>query len=134
MTMTPDEMKKRTRSFALRCVKLAASFPKGPAGDVISRQLIKSSTSVAANYRAACAGRSHADFLNKLGMVEEEADESGFWIDFAAEAGLVRRQLVEDLVKEGQEILAIVVVSQKTAKRRRKIRKMTEREPGAGAG
>ena len=117
--MTPEEMKKRTRDFALRCVKLAASFPKGPLGDVISRQLIKAATSVAANYRASCAARSHADFLNKLGIVEEEADEAVFWIDFAPDAGLTRRRRVEKLLGEGREILAIVVASEKTAKRRR---------------
>ena len=74
--MTPEEMKNRTKAFALRCVRLAASFPKTATGDIIGRQLIKAATSVAANYRACCAGRSHADFLNKLGIVEEEADEA----------------------------------------------------------
>ena len=114
--MTPDDLKKRTRRFALRCVKLAASFPKNAAGDVVGRQLIKASTSAAANYRAACAARSHADFLNKLGIVEEEADETNFWIDFAPDAGLIRRKLVEGLLIEGQEIVAIIVASEKTAK------------------
>ena len=117
--VTPDEMKKRTRAFALRCVKLAATFPKGPLGDIIGRQLIKAGTSVAANYRASCAARSHADFLNKLGMVEEEADETLFWIDFAPDAGLAERSRVEGLLAEGQELLAIVVASEKTAKSRR---------------
>ena len=112
-------MKKRTRAFALRCVKLAATFPKGPLGDIIGRQLIKAGTSVAANYRGSCAARSHADFLNKLGIVEEETDETLFWIDFAPEAGLAKRSRVEDLIAEGQEILAIVVASEKTAKSRR---------------
>ena len=83
-------MKKRTRAFALRCIKLASSFSRGPVRDVVGRQLIKAGTSVAANYHAACAGRSHADFLNKLGIVEEEADESGFWIDFSVDAGKVQ--------------------------------------------
>ena len=117
--MTPDEMKGRTRQFALRCVKLVASFRKGPVADVVGRQLIKSSTSVAANYRAACAARSHADFLNKLGIVEEESDESIFWIDLAPDAGLTERHLVAELLTEGQEIYAIIVASQKTAKRKR---------------
>ena len=116
--MTPEEMKQRTKAFALRCVKLAASFPNSAVGDIIGRQLIKAGTSVASNYRASCAGRSHADFLNKLGIVEEEADESVFWIDFAADAGLTQRTLVNDLIVEGQEILAIVIASQKTAKAR----------------
>jgi len=118
--MTPDELKKRLRTFALRCIKLADSFPKNAAGQVISRQLIKSSTSAAANYRAACAARSHADFVNKLGVVEEEADESTFWIDFAADAGMTRRDLVDDLLQEGNELVAIIVASEKTAKSRRR--------------
>ena len=117
--MTPDEMKRRTRAFALRCIKLVASFPKGAVGDIIGRQLIKSGTSVAANYRASCVARSHADFINKLGIVEEEADESVFWIDFSTDADLTKPNLVNDLIVEGQEILAIVVASRKTAKTRR---------------
>ena len=88
-------------------------------GDTVARQLIKSSTSVASNYSASCSARSHADFVNKLGIVEEEADESVFWIHFAPDAGLVKRDLVEELVAEGKEILAIIVASQKTAKARR---------------
>jgi len=103
-------------AFALRCVKLAGSSHRSAAGDVIARQLIKAGTSVAANYRAVCSARSHADFVNKLGIIEEETDESVFWIDFAADAGLARRPLVADLLREGQEILAIIVASQKTAK------------------
>lgn len=118
--MTSEELKKRTKAFALRCVKLAGTFPKTNAGNVISKQLIRSSTSVAANYRASCSGRSHADFLNKLGIVEEETDETIFWIDFAAEAELVKFELIDQLVSEGKEILAIIIASQKTAKSRRK--------------
>ena len=113
-------MKRRTRAFAVRCVKLIATFPKNATGDIIGRQLIKSSTSVAANYRASCAARSHADFLNKLGIVEEEVDESVFWIDFAPDVNLVKRSRVDNLIVEGQEILAIIIASQKTAKTRRK--------------
>jgi len=117
--VTPDEMRKRTRAFALRCVKLVRSFPKAPAGEIIGRQLIKAGTSVAANYRSACAARSHADFLSKLGIVEEEVDESIFWIDFAPDADLTKRSRVEDLLAEGRELLAIIVASEKTAKARR---------------
>ena len=121
--MTPNEMKKRTRALALRCIKLAGSFPRGPVGDVVGRQLIKSSTSVASNYSASCSARSHADFVNKLGIVEEEADESVFWIDFAPDAGLTKHALVEKLTVEGREILAIIIASQKTAKARRLAKK-----------
>ena len=117
--MTPDELKKRLRDLALRCIRLANSFPKGAVGDVIGRQLIKSATSAAANYHAACTARSHADFINKLGIVEEEADESVFWIDFAPDAGMTKHELVADLLAEGREIVSIVVASRKTAKSRR---------------
>ncbi len=120
--MTPEEMKRRTRAFAVRCVKLAATFSKNTAGDVMGRQLIKAGTSVAANYRASCAARSHADFLNKLGIVEEETDESVFWIDFAPDVNLVKRNRVAGLIVESQEILAIIIASQKTAKARRRIK------------
>ncbi|MCY2929418.1 MAG: four helix bundle protein [Planctomycetota bacterium] len=116
-------MKKRTRAFALRCLKLVASFPKGKVGDVIGRQLIRAATSVAANYSATCRARSHADFLHKLGIVEEEADESIFWIDFAPDADLAKRDLVHALLQEGQEILAIIVAARKTAKARKPVPK-----------
>ena len=115
--MTPEEMKRRLKAFALRCLKLAAAFPKTPAGQAIGRQLIRASTGAAANYRAACIARSRADFASKLGVVEEEADETVFWIDLFADAGLVRRKRVESLLAEGGEILAIVIASRKTAKK-----------------
>jgi four helix bundle protein len=116
--MTPDELKKRLRGFALRCVKLVFTFPRGPAGETIGRQLTKSSTSSAANYRAACIGRSRSDFIAKMKIVEEELDESVFWIDFAPDCGLVNRQLVVDLLDEGHQLLAIIVSSLKTARSR----------------
>ena len=116
--MTPEELKKRFRDFALRCVKLVFTFPKGAAGDTIGRQLTKSSTSSAANYRAACIGRSRSDFIAKLKIVEEELDESIFWIDFAPDCGLVNRQMVVDLLGEGHQLLAITVSSIKTARTR----------------
>jgi four helix bundle protein len=117
--MTGDELKKRTMQYALRCVKFAESLPRGTAADTVSRQLIRSSTSVAANYRAACCGRSKAEFTAKLGIVEEETDETLFWIEFAVEAGLTKTSLIEDLVREGREILFIIIASRKTAKANR---------------
>ena len=117
--MTPDEMKKRLRDFALRCVRLAASFPRTPVGNVVGHQLIRSATGAASNYRAACIGRSRADFISKMGIVEEEADESVFWIDFAPDAGLVPRRRVTSLLDEGMEIVKIVAKSRITAKSRR---------------
>ena len=117
--MTAEELKERIRAFALRCVRLAASFPAGAVGDIIGRQLIKAGTSAAANYHAACAARSHADFTNKLGIVEEEADEAVFRIDFACDAGLAKRGRIEDLLAEGVQIRSIIIASEKTAKSRR---------------
>jgi len=102
--------------YALRCVKFAESLPKGPTGETVARQLIRAGTSVAANYRAACRGRSKAEFIAKLGIVEEETDETVFWIEFAIEAKLSSASLVEDLMAEGREVLAIIVASRKTAK------------------
>ncbi len=116
--MTPEEMQRRFKRYALRVIRLVASFAGGPAANVIGRQLIKSGTSAAANYRAACLARSRADFVNKMGIVEEETDESIFWTDLAADAGLTARRLVTDLLREGQELLAIAVSSRKTAKAR----------------
>jgi len=116
--MTEDEMKKRLKAFALRCVKLAASFPRTRLGNVVGYQLTKCAPSAAANYNAACRARSSADFVAKLGIVEEEADESVFWVDFSADAGLTKRNLIEGLLKEGNEILAIVIASRRTASSR----------------
>ena len=114
--MTPEELQRRFKQYALRVIKLVASFPKGMARQVVGYQLIKAATSAAANYRAACIARSRADFVHKLGIVEEEAEESTFWIDFAADAALTKRQVIESLLKEGCELVAIVVQSRKTAK------------------
>ena len=79
--MDEEELKQRTKKFALRVLKLVEALPKTIGGQVVERQLAKSGTSVAANYRAACRGRSKAEFISKLGIVEEEADESAFWME-----------------------------------------------------
>jgi len=117
--VTAEALKKRFAQYALRCVKLAEAMPRGPAGGTIGRQLVRAATSVAANYRAACRGRSKAEFIAKLGIVEEEADESLFWIEFAVDGEIVKDALVKDLLEEGREILAIIIASRKTAKRRK---------------
>ena len=115
--MTPAELKQRTMDYALRCVKLAGALPKGSVGDPIARQLVRSATSVAANYRASCRARSRADFVSKMGLVEEEeADESLFWIEFGVEAGVIKTSRVDGLLREGNEIVAIVAASRKTAR------------------
>src|SRR5438105_3216074 len=116
--MTQDELKKRTKQFALRVIKLTESFPKTYLGRHVAGQLTRSSTSVPANYRAACRARSNADFIAKMGIVEEETDESAFWIEFSIEADLTRIELVADLADEANQLTAIFVASINTARGR----------------
>jgi len=119
--MTPEELKKRTKAFALRIIKMVESLPKGKTGDVIGRQLLRSGTSVGANYRSACRARSSADFISKMTIVEEEADESIYWMELLAEGGLIEGQRLKDVVAEANEILAITVSSINTARKGRRV-------------
>ncbi len=113
----PADLKKRTKAFALRVIRVVGSLPRGPqAADVIGKQLLRSATSVGANYRAACRARSSAEFCSKMGIVEEEADESVYWLELLIESGLVREELLTDLLAEANELVAIVVASIKTAR------------------
>jgi len=114
--MDKEEMKKRTKQFALRVIKLCEALPKGKTAEVIGGQLLRSGTSVGANYRAACRAKSHADFIYKMGIVEEEADESLFWMELLVESGIMTEERLADLMKENDEIIAIVVSSIKTAR------------------
>jgi four helix bundle protein len=114
--MTPKEMQTRTKEFALRIIKLVDALRRSTAGWVIGRQLLRSATSVGANYRAVCRAQSHAEFAAKLSIVVEEADESVYWLELLQESGLIKpRQLIE-LLKEGNELVAISVAARKTAK------------------
>ena len=117
--MTKEEMKQRTKKFALRIIKLVESLPKEKITDVIGRQLLRAGTSVGANYRAACRGRSKADFISKIGIVEEEADESIYWMELLVEGKIVKYSQLESLMKEADEILAIIVSSILTARKNR---------------
>jgi four helix bundle protein len=110
------ELQKRTTCFALRVLKLFRSLPNCPEARIIGHQLLRSGTSVAANYRATCRARSRPDFLHKLGLVEEESDETLFWLEFLADAGLVRRERLNDLISEARQLTAIFVSSRRTAK------------------
>jgi four helix bundle protein len=114
--MNPEELKKRFRAYALMCIRVAGAFPRNAAGDVIGRQLIKSGTSSAANYRSACVGRSKAEFVAKLGIVHEELDESVFWVELAPDANHVKPDVVAPVLSEGNQLLAIVIASLNTAK------------------
>ena len=111
------EMKERTKQFALRAMKVAAALPRSAAARIIRQQLVRSATSVGANYRAACRGRSKAEFIAKLGIVEEEADESAFWLEIIADSCLMPRKRVEPLYQEATELVAIMAASGKTARK-----------------
>ena len=103
------------RLFALRMLRLADSLPRSATGRVLATQVAKCGTSVAANYRAACKGRSKAEFVAKLGVAEEEADESQFWIEIVMEAKLVSASRLDPLLVEARELTAILAASRKTA-------------------
>ncbi len=112
--MTREELQQRTKQFALRVIKLSASLPQNAAGKAIAHQIVRSATSVAANYRAACRARSRAEFSAKLGVVLEEADETQFWLEMITEAELLSPSRVRDLMKESSELVAIFTASSKT--------------------
>ena len=115
--MRHENLKQRTQQFALRIIRLVEVLPKRKVSDVIGRQLLRSGTSVGANYRAACRAKSPADFISKMGTVEEEADECLFWMELLVAAELMSEQQLSALIGEAKEILAIAVTSIRTAKR-----------------
>jgi four helix bundle protein len=121
MANMSDELKARTKKFALRIIKVSRALPRSPEARVIGYQLLRSGTSVAANYRAACRGRSGPEFLAKIGIVVEEADETVFWLEMLTEAGLVRADLLGDIISEANQLVAIFSASQLTVKRGFKI-------------
>jgi four helix bundle protein len=116
--MNQNELKKRTVDFAHRCVKLSLALPRNLLGRHIRSQLIKCSTSVAANYRAACIAQSKADFVSKLSIVIEEVDETCFWMEFLVEEKLLDEKELVSLLNEVKELTAIFVASRKTMKDR----------------
>ena len=116
--MTPDELKERTKQFALRILKVADAMPRSVSGKILANQFGRSGTAVAANYRAACKARSHAEFIAKIGIVEEEADETMYWLDLAADYGVTPRQRLQPLIDEADELTAIFGASRKTARSR----------------
>jgi four helix bundle protein len=114
--MTREHMKARTKAYANRIVKLCAALPQNWVARTLGAQLLRAGTSVGANYRAVCRAKSTADFLNKLRIVEEECDESLFWMELLVENNFVKPRRLTSLMQEGDEILAIVVASAKTAR------------------
>jgi four helix bundle protein len=117
--MNEREFKNRTKGLALRVIDLVDGLPSRKSADVMGRQLLRSATSVGANYRAACRARSVADMISKLGVVEEEADESLYWMELLIEAKLLQEAQLKDVMKEADEILAMTVASIKTLRAKR---------------
>lgn len=114
--MNPTELKVRTKTFALRIIKLTRAIPKNDGAErVIAKQIVRSGTSVAANYRASCRARSPAEFIAKIGTVEEEADETALWLELLVEAGIMPVRKLSPLLQEANELTAIMVASRKTA-------------------
>ena len=113
--MTERELLERTKQFALRIFKIVGALPQTIQGRAVAGQLIRSGTSVAANYRAACRARSKPEFVAKLGVVEEEADETAFWLELIIETELLGAAKVKPLLTEASEIVAIMASSKKTA-------------------
>jgi four helix bundle protein len=112
--MNEQEFKKRTKRIALDAIQLVDSLPKGRSAEVIGRQLLRSATSIGANYRAACRAKSRADLIAKLGIVEEEADETLYWMELLLESGLTSQRQLADLMQQTDQIVAMVVASIKT--------------------
>ena len=113
--MKAEDLKRRTKQFALRVLKLVAALPRTLAGKTIGGQLVRSGTSVGANYRAACRARSKLEFIAKIGIVEEEADESAFWMELIIESELLKLQQVQPLLDEANELAKIMASSRKSA-------------------
>jgi four helix bundle protein len=118
--VTPEELKVRTKKFALRVLNLAGKLPRGVKGRVLADQIARAGTSVAANYRAACKARSKAEFIAKIGIAEEEADEVQFWLEMISESELVPQDRLGDLQQEARELTAILAASRKSAAMRQK--------------
>jgi four helix bundle protein len=114
-----DELKERSKNFALRVLKLVDALPNSISGRVLANQLIRSGTSVGANYRAACRGRSKQEFVAKLGTVVEEADESAYWLELIYDGKLLSSPKVQPLLEEANELTAIFNASRITAKKNR---------------
>jgi four helix bundle protein len=117
--LNEEAFKRRTKALGLRVIRLVEALPRGRTADVIGRQLLRSATSVGANYRAACRARSRADMIAKLGIVEEEADETLYWLEMLVEADLMPAARVADLMVETDEIIAMTVASIVTLRTRK---------------
>lgn len=115
--MGNENLKLRTKQFALRVITLVESLPHDLTSGILGRQLLRSGTSVGANYRAACRSKSTADFISKMGTVEEEADESGYWMELLVDSGKIKSAQISKLAQEADELTAIAVSSINTARK-----------------
>ncbi|MGH7950394.1 MAG: four helix bundle protein [Limisphaerales bacterium] len=114
--MNPIELKARTKTFALRIIKLTRAIPKNnDAARAIAKQIVRSGTSVAANYRASCRARSRAEFISKIGTVEEESDETALWLELLVESEIMPARKLSSLLQEANDLTAIMATSRKTA-------------------
>lgn len=114
--MTPEQLQERTKAFALRIIRLFQSLPNSRVAQVIGTQLLRSGTSVGANYRAVCRSRSRADFIAKLGIVIEEADESGYWMELLIGGGVIKKEKLASLLAESRELTAIFNAARNTTR------------------
>ncbi len=115
--MTEHDLIERTKRMALNTITLIRLFPKNDEGSILGKQLLRSATSIAANYRSACKARSLKDFINKLGIVEEEADETQLWLELIIESNILSSSKSKELLQEAKELTAIFAASRKTAQR-----------------
>ena len=113
--MTREEMYERTMQFSVRIVRMVKAMPRGIAEDVIAKQLTKSATSIGANYREACHGKSTADFVSKLKISEGEADETLYWLQLLVNSGIMKQSKLQALIDEANELVAILTTSTKTS-------------------
>ena len=126
--LTAKKLQQRTNMFALRVLRVFRSLQDSREGRIIGQQLLRCATSVAANYRSACRARSRRDFLSKLGIVEEEADESLFWLEFIVQADMIPNAKLKELISEASELTAIFVSSRRTAKRNNRKSELEDRK------
>jgi len=117
--MDSEELKLRTKQFGLRIIKLYKELSKTKKGEILGNQLMRAGTSVGANYRAACRSKSDADFIYKIQIVEEEADESAYWLEMISESNIIKKNRLGNLLQEANELTAIFTSSGRTAKQRR---------------
>jgi four helix bundle protein len=122
MATQAELLRARTKQFAIRIVRLFKSLPRTEEARIIGKQALRAGTSIAANYRAVCRARSHAEFISKMGVVVEEADETVFWLELLVDTSIVRKVLMEDLLSEANGLLAIFAASHWTARQKRTLK------------